>query len=209
MISESVTRFFLSFDAPAVLIHEARILVIRRGAEFSLRDAFKEGLRLWIETERKRPRPDDNDFRIMNILNLICCQLLAHSFAQIKESVSESGKLTVDREALRQAKQALFWLHSNDREYPLSYLNVCDFLGLIALRGREWARPYLEVIEGAAPALERRENETIIESEDAQENETGLYLTDQEKARYQEITFESGWWKFFRRPAARKFGGGR
>lgn len=142
--SSAVDRGYVMATPSKVLLQEARVMVIRRGGEFSLHDAVTEGLKLWVERERARPRPGDNDQRFAKSLRLMCCALLSKCFDQLQAVVKPDGALTSDPERRREAIEARLWMLSDDRDHPLSYLNCCDVLDLPAARGRRWAAPWLE-----------------------------------------------------------------
>lgn len=180
---------------PVHLVHEARVMVIRRGGEFSLKDALTEGLALWVRRERSRPRPADNDRRFSKALRLMCCALISRAFDQLQSAVGLDGRITRDTETRIEALGARQWLLSDDRDHPLSYLNCCDVLDLPDAKGRQWVAPYLAVMDGKAfPSPARDGRRAKDPGEDAAAFPGGgdgtMLLTKREEARFREIMAE-------------------
>jgi len=73
---------------------------------------------------------------------------------EVQAIIRENGQSTHDHEALRGAKEARFWILSDDREYPLSYLKLLRTIG----HGRgPWAEMGAALFCGPRWGCERRE----------------------------------------------------
>jgi hypothetical protein len=217
-----ITEVYFDASVSSGWIDRLSPLLNGRGEGFGLREAVIEGVLLWVERERERPRPEGFEDHFRQSLRLVCCRLLADAFMELHGVIGDDGRLVRSIPVLREGKAAAYWIGIDDLDSPVSYLNCCTVLDLDAARGRAWARPYAAALSGAGVDWEAiRRHEAILRrmrearyvhqamSED--DGEGALYLTEQENARLKEILGDGrGAWResmsevagFTRRPAA-------